>query len=80
MSVTYGYDLKDGDKILEPPEWGAEILSALVLPGAALVNHLPFCTASDFVPSILVVSHIRSSTPHSFVGPILQLQTLGTNG
>jgi hypothetical protein len=80
MSVTYGYDLKDHDKILEAPEWGAEILSGLVLPGAALVNHLPFCTVSDFVPAILVMSHSRFSAAHSFVGPILQLQTIGTNG
>jgi hypothetical protein len=80
MSVTYGYDLKDGDKILGPPEWGAEVLSPLLLPGAALVNHLPFCTVSDFVPAILVVSHNRFSAAHSFMGSILQLQTIGTNG
>ncbi len=79
MSVTYGYDLKHGDKILEAPEWAVEILSSLTLPGAALVNHLPFCTVSDFVPGILVVSHNRFSAAHSFVGPILQLQTIGTN-
>jgi hypothetical protein len=79
MSVTYGYDLKDGDKILEAPELAAEILSPLVLPGAALVNHLPFCAISDFVSAILEVSHSRFSTAHSFVGPILQLQIIGTN-
>ena len=43
MSLTYGYDLKDGDKILEAPAQLSEILSPLVLPGGALVNHLPFC-------------------------------------
>jgi hypothetical protein len=80
MSVTYGYDLKGGDKILEAPEWGVETVSSLILPGAALVNHLPFCTVSDFVPAILVMSHSRFSAAHSFVGPILQLQTIGTNG
>jgi hypothetical protein len=79
MSVTYGYDLKDGDKILEAPEWAVEILSAFVPPGTALVNHLPFCMVSDFVPAILVESHSRFSAAHSFVGPILQLQTIGTN-
>jgi hypothetical protein len=52
MSFAYGYDLEDGDKILEAPEWAVEILSSFVLPGAALVNHLPFCTVSDFVPAI----------------------------
>jgi hypothetical protein len=79
MSVTYGYDLEDGDKILEAPEWAVKILSSLALPGAALVNHLPFCTVSDFVPAILVVSHSRFSAAHPFVGPILQLQTIGTD-
>ena len=79
MSVTYGYDLKDGDKILEAPERSAEILSPLLQPGAALVNHLPFRTVSDFIPAVLVVSHSRFSAAHSFLGPILQLQTFGTN-
>jgi hypothetical protein len=80
MSVTYGYNLKDGDKILEAPEWGVEMLSSLVLPGAVLVNRLPFCTVFDFVPAMLVASHGRFSAAHSFVGPILQLQTIGKNG
>jgi hypothetical protein len=43
MSLTYGYDLKDGDKILEVPVQTGELLSPLMLPGATLVNHLPFC-------------------------------------
>lgn len=49
MSVAYGYDLKDGDRILETQDQVAEILSPLLLPGAALVNHLPFRTVSDFI-------------------------------
>ena len=73
MSVTYGYDLKGGDKILEAPEWGVETVSSLIQPGAALVNHLPFCTVSDFVPAVLVVSHSGFSAAHSFLGPVLQL-------
>ena len=79
MSIIYGYDVKDGDKILDAPDWGVEVLSPLTLPGAALVNHLPFCTVSDLVPAILVMSHSRFSAAHSFVGPILQLQTIGAN-
>ena len=79
MSVTYGYDLKDGDKILEAQERSVEIMSPLLLPGAALVNHLPFRRVSDFIPAVLVVSHSRFSAAHSFLGPILQLQTFGTN-
>jgi hypothetical protein len=43
MSLTYGYDLKDGDKFLEAPTQLSEMMSPLILPGGALVNHLPFC-------------------------------------
>jgi hypothetical protein len=57
MSLTYGYDLKDGDKILEAPIQIAEAMSPLLLPGAALVNHLPFCALSTLIPAMLVVSH-----------------------
>ncbi|KAF8498603.1 cytochrome P450 [Russula emetica] len=48
MSLTYGYDLRDGDKILEAPVQANELLSPLVLPGATLVNHLPFLR---YIPS-----------------------------
>jgi hypothetical protein len=48
MSLTYGYDLKDGDKILEAPVQAGEIMSPLLLPGGALVNLLPACAVSDF--------------------------------
>ena len=57
MSLTYGYDLKDGDKILEAPVQSNELLSPLVLPGAALVNHLPFCAIAHFITVIPPVSH-----------------------
>ena len=51
MSLTYGYDLKDGDKILEAPAQLSEMMSPLVLPGGALVNHLPFCAFfNSFLP------------------------------
>ena len=46
MSLTYGYDLKDDDKILEAPVQAGEIMSPLLLPGGALVNHLSFCALS----------------------------------
>jgi hypothetical protein len=57
MSVTYGYDLKDGDKILEAPVQTGELLSPLMLPGTTLVNHLPFCAITRFIPAILPVCH-----------------------
>ena len=49
MSLAYGYDLKNGDKILEAPVRTGKILSARMLPGAALVNHLPFRAPSNFL-------------------------------
>ena len=54
MSLTYGYDLKDRDKILEAPVQASKILGPLILPGATLVNHLPFCAVANFAPPILV--------------------------
>jgi hypothetical protein len=44
MSLTYGYDLKDEDDMIAAPTQTIEILSRVVLPGAALVNYIPFCT------------------------------------
>jgi hypothetical protein len=43
MSLTYGYDLKDGDDFMTAPIQASELVSRVVLPGAVLVNHLPFC-------------------------------------
>jgi hypothetical protein len=57
MSLTYGYDLKDGDKILEAPVQTSRLVSPLLLPGATLVNHLPFCATTRFIPAILPASH-----------------------
>jgi hypothetical protein len=45
MSLTYGYDLKDNDDLITVPKQANELLSRFILPGAALVNHLPFCKA-----------------------------------
>jgi cytochrome P450 len=43
MSLTYGYDLKgNDDHMIAAPVQGTEMLGQLILPGAALVNHLPF--------------------------------------
>ena len=64
MSLTYGYDLKDGDKILEAPTGAAETLSPLLLPGGALINHLPFCATFNFIFPIIVVSHSHVSVRH----------------
>jgi hypothetical protein len=57
MSLTYGYDLKEDDKILEAPTQASKIHAPLLLPGAALVNHFPFCADFNFFPATLVVPH-----------------------
>jgi hypothetical protein len=57
MSVTYGYDLKDGDKILEAAVQTAALLSPLLLPGATPVNDFPFCAITSFIHAILPASH-----------------------
>jgi hypothetical protein len=55
MSLTYGYDLKKSDEMLEAPERANEYLRPVLEPGASLVNHLPFCAASGFIPVMLAV-------------------------
>ena len=57
MSLTYGYDLKDGDKMLEAPHQTTKLMAPLILPGAALINNLPFCADSNSVPAMLIVAH-----------------------
>ena len=58
MSLTFGYDLKDDDKILEAPNKLSSILRPLIIPGrGALIDTLPFCAISQFLSCIPVVSH-----------------------
>ena len=59
MSLTYGYDLNDGDELMAAPIQATEMMSRIVLPGAVLVNHLPFCTVLYSIISMLV-SHCYS--------------------
>jgi hypothetical protein len=49
MSLTYGCDVKYGDKILEAPTQIAKITTPLFLPGAVMVNNLPLCALFSFV-------------------------------
>jgi hypothetical protein len=50
MSLTYGYDLKEyrDDDMVAAPVQITETLGRLVLPGAMLVNHFPFCTVASY--------------------------------
>jgi hypothetical protein len=52
MHLTYGYDLKENDDILMPAMRTGEIMKHFVLPGAALVNHLPF-RAVPYFPTVI---------------------------
>jgi hypothetical protein len=79
MSLTYGYDLKKGDKIIAAPIQATEIMSPLVVPGGSLVNQLPFCTSSYFTPccaslsQLFEVRHIPSWVPWLSYEPLAQL-------
>lgn len=55
MSLTYGYDLKKGDKMLEATEMASKLMEPILQPGGSLVNHLPFCTVFGLIPAVLVV-------------------------
>jgi hypothetical protein len=48
MSLTYGYDLKDGDKISEALVQTDELLAPFFRPGA-LTTYLPFCTVPNLI-------------------------------
>jgi hypothetical protein len=78
MSITYGYDPNDGDDFMAAPIQTVEIMSRVILPGAALVNHLPFCVVPCFITA-LPVSHYYFSAAHSFLGSVSQLRTIDQN-
>jgi len=61
MSLTYGYDLKEGDDMIAAPTQAAEIMVQLLLPGAAMVNHIPFCAGALVTTTIrcLTICHIQ---------------------
>ena len=59
MSLTYGYDLNDGDEFMAAPIEANELMTRVVPPGAVLVNHLPFCTVL-YLFTVTLVSHSYS--------------------
>ena len=69
MSLTFSYDLKDGDKILEAPNQLNSILRGLAPAGIAPLQLLPYCAVSSFillansVSEPLSVQHIPSWVP-----------------
>ena len=78
MSLTYGYDLNDGDEFMEAPAQAIELMSPLFLPGAVLVNYLPFCTVPYFITPMLAshsfftVRRIHSWVPFINYEPLIQ--------
>jgi hypothetical protein len=63
MSLVYGYDLKENDDIIAAPIQVGEIMSRLLLPGAALVNHLPFCTLCYItLPALVAQGSLQCDT------------------
>jgi len=59
MSLTYGYDLKECDDIIAAPVEATEMMSRAVLPGAALVNTLPFCAVFSLLPWQVTHNHFQ---------------------
>jgi hypothetical protein len=55
MSITFGYDLEKGDRMVEAPDQIIKLMRPFNVPGPALVNYFPFCAFSNFVPVVLVV-------------------------
>jgi hypothetical protein len=69
MHLTYGYILKENDDALMPAKRCNEIMRLFILPGAAVVNHLPF-RAVPLSPSVIIlilrpylVRHLPSWVP-----------------
>ena len=66
MALTYGYDLNDGDELMSAPIEGSELVSRTIVPGALLVNHVPFCAVPYFITRI-PVSHSYDCQCDTFI-------------
>jgi hypothetical protein len=71
MYLAYGYELKENDDIVVPARRTGKIMSQFALPGAALVNHLPFRTVSS--PPIILNLTTTFSPEDSFMGFFVQI-------
>ena len=61
MQLTYGYEVKENDGMLMPAHRTAEIMRLLILPGAAVINHLPFRALPPLSPTVFSYSYIQSN-------------------
>jgi hypothetical protein len=80
MSITYGYDPKEGDDMMVAPIRATELITQLLLPGAALVNDFPFCEAIYFILTMLWRLTATFSEIYPFMGTMAQLRTIGARG
>jgi hypothetical protein len=78
MSMTYGYDLKTyDDKMIEAPVEINKVLMQIVLPGAAVMNYLPFCAYMCSGSFHVSVQFSVLSTIRPFLDSIYELRGNG---
>lgn len=80
MSITYGYDPKEGDDMMVAPIQATEMITRLLLPGAALVNDFPFCAAIYCILTMLSRLTATFSEIYPLMGTMAQLRTIGARG
>ena len=75
LAMTYGYEVKGRhDKKLDVSKRLNDLAVVILLPGALLVNELPFCMLSSHFCSSYQTSRRNSSAPYSRLGALYELQ------
>jgi hypothetical protein len=80
MSLTYGYDPKEGDDMMAAPIRATEMITRLLLPGAALVNEFPSRAVMYCIILISSKLTVISSEVYSLMGTMAQLRIVGARG
>jgi hypothetical protein len=64
LAMGYGYEVKGlNDRKVQAAGKLVQVLSETVLPGALLVNDLPFCESSVLVLTTSALSHTSTTHP-----------------
>jgi hypothetical protein len=64
LALGYGYEVKGfNDRKVEAAGKMIEVVSATALPGALLVNNLPFCEPSVMVLTTSALIHTSTTHP-----------------
>jgi hypothetical protein len=72
--MTYGYEVKGRhDKKLDISKRMNDFGNVTFLPGALLVNELPFCMHPPIFGSVYQTYHHNSGTPYPRLGALFQL-------